>query len=129
MSHTVVDVGIGSSYDFFFEIALPNYQEAEKNPSPRSALNAAWPFWHLHEWYFWENHPLAANRDLGRYVSQVLLRDCPEIEWLRDIAEAGKHFRLNRTDPPVRVRSISVAEEYSGAPRVCPAWDGSHGGW
>jgi hypothetical protein len=45
MNYTLVDIGIGSSYDFFFEVAWPNYREVGGNPSPISALNAAWPFW------------------------------------------------------------------------------------
>ena len=114
MNYTLVHIGIGSSYDFFFEVAWPNYLAVERNPSPISALNAAWPFWHLHEWYFWEHHPSASNADLRRYVDQVLFQDCPELGWLRDIAEAGKHFKLNRSTPPVKVRAISVREEFSG---------------
>jgi hypothetical protein len=114
MNYTLVDIGIGSSYDFFFEVAWPNYREVGGNPPPISALNAAWPFWHLHEWYFWEHNPSASNDALRRYVDQVLLRDCPELGWLRDIAEAGKHFKLNRINPPVRVLAIWTREEYGG---------------
>jgi hypothetical protein len=114
VNYTLVDIGIGSSYDFFFEVAWPNYREVSRNPSPISALNAAWPFWHLHEWYFWEHHPFASNNDLRRYVDQILLQDCPELGQLRDIAEAGKHFKLNRTNPPIRVRAISIREEFGG---------------
>jgi hypothetical protein len=120
MNYTLVDVGIGSAYDFFFEVVWPNYREVERNPSPISALNAAWPFWHLHEWYFWEQNPSASNDDLRRYVEHVLLQDCPELAWLRDIAEAGKHFKLNRTNPPIKVRSISTREEFSGAIGCAP---------
>jgi hypothetical protein len=115
MNYTLVDIGIASPYDFFFEVVWPNYQELARNPSPASAVNAAWPFWHLHEWYFWEQNPSAGEKDRRRYVDQELLQRCPELAWLRDIAEAGKHFRLGRTKPPVRVRSISTREEFSAA--------------
>jgi hypothetical protein len=114
MSYTLVDIGIGSAYDFFFEVAWPNYQEFGRNPSPISAVNASWPFWHLHEWYFWERHPTAGDADRRKFVDQVLMKDCPELGWLRDIAEAGKHFRLSRKNPPVRVRAIST-REFGGA--------------
>jgi hypothetical protein len=121
MNYILVDIGIGFSYDFFFfEVAWPNYREVGRNPSPMSALNAAWPFWHLHEWYFWEHYPSASNHALRRYVDQVLLQECPELGWLRDIAEAGKHFKLNRANPPVRVRAISTREEFSGAIGCAP---------
>jgi hypothetical protein len=110
MNYTLVDIGIGSSYDFFFEIAWPNYRDFGRNPSPITAVNASWPFWHLHEWYFWERHPTASDTDRRKFVNQVLMNDCPELGWLRDIAEAGKHFRLSRKSPPVRVRAISTRE-------------------
>jgi hypothetical protein len=120
MPPALVDVGISSSYDFFFEVAWPNHQEVTRRPSPRSAINAAWPYWHLHEWYFWEHNPSASEKDRRLYIDNILLRDCPELGWLRDIAEAGKHVRLNRTNPPVRVRGISTREEYSGAIGCAP---------
>jgi N-methylhydantoinase A/oxoprolinase/acetone carboxylase beta subunit len=37
----------------FFEIAQPNLDRFHSDPSPVTAINAAWPLWHLHEWYFW----------------------------------------------------------------------------
>jgi hypothetical protein len=111
MSYTLVDIGIGSAYDFFFEIASPNHREFALNQSSRlAALNAAWPLWHMHEWYFWEHHPSATEDDRAAYIKQELLRDCPELGWLRDIAEAGKHRqRLRRKT--IKVRAISSREE------------------
>jgi hypothetical protein len=88
----LVDIGISTSYDYFFEVARPNHEEFTRRPSPRTAVNAAWPYWHLHEWYFWEHKP-APN--LKQFEARVL-RECSELGWLRDIAEAGKHYLLHR---------------------------------
>jgi hypothetical protein len=107
MSFVLVDIGISTSYDYFFEVAWPNHVEFTRRPSPITALNAAWPYWHLHEWHFWEHNPTAMAPDLKKFEPQVL-RECPELGWLRDIAEAGKHFQLNRQNPPVKVKSIST---------------------
>jgi hypothetical protein len=116
MNCVLVDIGITTSYDFFFEVAWPNYREVGRNPSPISALNAAWSFWHLHEWYYWEHCSSASEEGRERYVHKVLLPDCPELCWLRDIAEAGKHFKLReKKKHPIRVRAISTREEFNGA--------------
>jgi hypothetical protein len=114
MNYTLVDLGIGSPYDFFFGVAAPNHREFERDPSSLlSALNAASSLWHTHEWYFWEHHRSASEADRAAYIHDELLRDCPELGWLRDIAEAGKHRRLNRRKI-VKVRAISRREEFSG---------------
>jgi hypothetical protein len=73
-------------------------------------VNAAWPYWHVHEWYFWEHKPAPK---LKQFEARVL-RECSELGWLRDIAEAGKHYLLHRKkDPPIKVRSIST-DRYGG---------------
>jgi hypothetical protein len=63
MNYKSVKIGIGSSYDFFFEIAQPNLDRFHSDPSPITAINAAWPLWHLHEWYYWEGHPNGIRRN------------------------------------------------------------------
>jgi hypothetical protein len=57
MNHKTVKIGIDSAYDFFFEIAQPNVNRFYSAPSPVTAINAAWPLWHLHEWYYWGKNP------------------------------------------------------------------------
>ena len=114
MSYTVVDIGLGTAYDFFFEIASPNHREFARNPSARlAALNAAWPLWHMCEWYVWDHHPREAEirRTRDAYIDQNLLPECRELGWLRDIAEAGKHFKLGRDRVTITVRAISSREE------------------
>jgi hypothetical protein len=107
MTGVLVDIGISTAYDYFFELARPNHDHFIQQPSITTMLNAAWAYWHLHEWYFWDHNPVATNTDLDNFRA-TLLDACPELGWLRDIAEAGKHFRLNRRKQHITVKAIST---------------------
>jgi hypothetical protein len=100
----IVKIGIGSPYDFFFEIAQPNLSRFLSDPSPVTAINAAWPLWHLHEWYYWERYPNGDNKKA--FADNLIKNECPELGLFRDIADAAKHSRLDRDD--VRVDAISI---------------------
>jgi hypothetical protein len=110
MPGALVDLGIASAFDFFREVAWPNHVAFGRQPSSVAALNAVWAYWHLHEWHFWDHHPFTLNRDehnrLLEESRRHRLSECPELEWLRDMAEAWKHRRLHR--PRVRIRSVST---------------------
>jgi hypothetical protein len=109
MPGALVDLGIASAFDFFREAAWPNHVAFGRQPSTIAALNAAWAYWHLHEWHFWDHHPFTLNRQVANRLLEESRRhtcnECPELAWLRDMAEAWKHRQLHQ--PGVRVRSIS----------------------
>jgi hypothetical protein len=62
-----------------------------KEPSPLTAIQAAWPTWHVHEWVWHEK-----QKSLGSLLAfrQLLLKDCPELGWVRDVTDASKHCGL-----------------------------------
>jgi hypothetical protein len=103
VDYTLVDIGIGTSYDFFFEVAWPNYYRFARERTRVTAINASWPLWHLREWYFWEQRPCGETL---KSFTQRVLTECPELGWLSDIADAGKHRVLHR--PAVKVRAVSA---------------------
>jgi hypothetical protein len=109
MTSTLVDLGIGGAADFFREVAWQNHVAFGRQPSTIAALNAAWAYWHLHEWHFWDRHPSTLTRDQSAFLLNAyrrhMLSECLELRWLRDMIEAWKHRRLHRAD--VRVRAIS----------------------
>jgi hypothetical protein len=109
MPGALIDLGIASAFDFFREVAWPNHVAFSRRPSSIAALNAAWAYWHLHEWHFWDHHPSTLSRKeadaLVQECREHIVRDCPELGWLRDMTDASKHRRLRRR---VRVRSIST---------------------
>jgi hypothetical protein len=104
MSHKTIKIGIGNSYDFFFEVAQPNINRFLSDPSPITAINASWPLWHVHEWYFWENYPKWTDKKA--FGEEIIKKECPELGWFRDITDAAKHLKLNRKS--VEVDAISI---------------------
>jgi hypothetical protein len=68
-----------------------------KDPSPRTTIGAALSNWHLHDWVW---HDVAATsmvkgRSQSEFQREITAR-CPQLGWLRDVADAGKHRGLNR---------------------------------
>ena len=96
MHYKTVKIGIGSAYDFFFEVARPNIDRFLSDPSPVTAINVAWPLWHLHDWYYWESHPSGNDQGRKAFARELIKNECPELGWFRDIADAAKHLKLNR---------------------------------
>jgi hypothetical protein len=106
MNHKTVKIGINSAYDFFFEIAQPNINRFHGDPSPLTAINAAWPLWHLHEWYYWERHQSGSNDKRKKFGEELIKNECSELGLFRDIGDAAKHLRLSRKS--VKVDAISI---------------------
>ena len=93
-----VDIGLGSVADYWREIVTPAVRECRGVPSARSAFQAAQAVWHLHDWAWHDRNPGQNTRKNSAFETyrDGLLADCPELGWLRDIAEAGKHRGLGR---------------------------------
>jgi hypothetical protein len=111
MDSVLVEIGIDSASDFFRKVAWPNHVAFDRDPSTIAALNAAWAYWHLHDWDFWERQkpeklPRNKARDLLEEYGKQVVEECPELGWLRDMTNAWKHRRL-LGKKPVKVRSIS----------------------
>jgi hypothetical protein len=94
--------GVDGAQSNFQEVVRPNLLEFHRNPSARTAANAALSLWALFEWLWCERHPTeAASADRKRAFNQFCASQtdvCHQIAYVRDIAEAWKHCRLSRRD-------------------------------
>lgn len=84
----------------YFNIVEQNYKEYLTNPaSVRLAINFSLTAWHLTEWLF---HGLlkynSFNEDFKNLTAfrKHLKQRCPELQYIRDIADGSKHVTLDR---------------------------------
>jgi hypothetical protein len=132
-----VDFGFTSATEFWDEIVIRAHTRFLGHESRQHAVEAAWAIWHLHEWLWHDKHP--GGRTSGAdYMAfrDGLLNSCPELAWMRDITDAGKHRELGRggreTTAAARKRSekgevpyrpSSAEQGHTGAP-LCIHVDG-----
>lgn len=94
---TYIDIKLNSVQEYWGELVAPNVKAFRGEPSPRSLFNAAHSVWHLHDWVWHDRNPGQDSRGAAfDAYRQHLLTACPELGWLRDIADAGKHRGLGR---------------------------------
>lgn len=88
-----VNFGFESAHDVWAEVVLPAYERFIAVPSRANAIDVSGHAWHIHEWIWHEQHPGSDTRNNKDYESfrDKLLSDCPELAWVRDVADAGKH--------------------------------------
>jgi hypothetical protein len=93
-----VDFGFQSARELWDELVLPACEQFKAVPSRANAIVASWAAWHLKDWLWHEKHPGEETRNNKNYEAfdGVLFSDCPELAWIRDVAEAGKHRGLGR---------------------------------
>ena len=90
--------GFPTAKDFWEGVVLANYQRLSSDLSPASYFNAAQAAWHLKDWIWHEQHPgenTRSNKDHEAFEAK-LFQDCPELAWIRDVADASKHCGLSR---------------------------------
>jgi hypothetical protein len=73
-----IDIGLATVEEYWDALLLPDVKAFLSEPDRRSLFNAAATVWHLHDWV-WH-----------------LLHACPELGWLRDVADASKHHGIGR---------------------------------
>lgn len=111
-----VDLGFTSARQFWIEVALPAYERFTTAPSGRTAIEAATHAWHIHEWLWHEMSGPKTNSELVNYCKKII-GECPELAWVRDIAEAGKHRRLKRPSVTVtRAAQMPNPVTFNGEP-------------
>jgi hypothetical protein len=96
-SVTYIDFGLNSVAAFWDRLIVPGVRTFVQEPSARSAFDASLSLWHLHDWVWRERHPDEGNDGprLNAYRTW-LATACPELGWLRDVADAGKHRGFGR---------------------------------
>jgi hypothetical protein len=98
-----IDFGFTSTREFWTEVAEAAYDRFANDPTRGNAILAclASP---LPDWLWHEQHPGQDTRSSKGYdqFRQQLLSDCPELAWVRDVADGGKHRGLGRSGVQVR---------------------------
>jgi hypothetical protein len=100
-----VDFGYVSAREFWQEVGLPAINRFLLEGNRGNAIEASSQAWHIHEWVWHESHPgedTRYNTDYRTFQNDLIVR-CPELAWVRDIADAGKHRGLGR---PAALRRV-----------------------
>jgi hypothetical protein len=103
-----VDIGISDAKAFWRLIVLPDVGDFKSNPADaRFGLHVAEALWHVHEWLWHDQNPHSDTR-AAEYKSfqRELFVKCPELSWMRDVAETAKHRGLSR--PGIEVERIAL---------------------
>lgn len=100
---TTPNIGFDNPSAYFEYCILPAYRAFVGTPQRTNAVAFAIAAWHLNDrlWHY-QGKP---NREA--FVA-ALMKACPELRLVRDLADAGKHHELNR--PSVTVARIEGAE-------------------
>lgn len=102
-----VDFGFTSAKEFWREVGMPAYGRFTATPNRQTAIDASTHAWHVNEWVWHDNNPGVDTQGNQTFVviRDGLITACPELAWVRDIAEAGKHRGLGR---PGKVQGVSI---------------------
>ena len=62
-------------------------------------MAAASSLWHIHEWFWYDKNPKTNSKGSKDYKKfrREIVRECPELEWLQDLTNIGKHRALTRS--------------------------------
>lgn len=102
-----VDFGITTARQYWDENVVTSFETFKNAPNRTHAINASMPAWHVHEWIWHEKYPGKDTRQNAEYrrFQGDLINACPELAWIRDVADAGKHRGLGRPADVQRVAS------------------------
>jgi hypothetical protein len=94
---TYVDIALNSVPEYWSQLVAPDVAELLRSPSPRGVFQAALSVWHLHDWVWHDRNPGKNSRGTEFEIFRNgLIASCPQLAWLRDIADASKHRGLGR---------------------------------
>jgi hypothetical protein len=88
-------LGILNSYNYWDEIAFPNWITFTKLPTPRNALNLAYSLWHLLDWIRLDKRHAFIGQNMGE-VHAYFIKDCSMLGVIHDITTFGKHAKVSR---------------------------------
>ena len=120
-----VDFGFTSAREYWAEVAEPSYDRFVKEETRANAIAAFQLLAPLPDWLWHEQHPGEETRNSPDYerFRQQLFANCAELAWLRDVADAGKHRGLGRSN--VRVREVARTWPSNARPLTIGLDDGS----
>jgi hypothetical protein len=121
-----VDFGFTTAREYWTEVAEPAYQRFLNDETRGNAIAACLALWPLHDWLWHEQHPGQDTHKSKKGYDQFrqqFFNNCPELAWLRGVADAGKHRGLGRSD--VRVREVAKTWPRNTLPLKIMLDDGS----
>src|SRR5580704_15158446 len=120
-----IDFCFTSAREFWDEVVLPAYESFKANPSRGNAIIASLLAWHIQDWIWHEKHPGGDTRSSASYTQfqGKLFYDCPELPWVRDVADAGKHRGLGRST--LKVKELRNTWPRNATPLTIKLNDGS----
>jgi len=114
-----VDFGFTSAKEFWREVGLPAHDRFTANQNRRTAIEVSFHAWHVHEWV-WHDTNRGLDTEGPAYATfrDDLIARRPELAWVRDVANAGKHRGLS--GPGLVVGSVDTREPAALAFRSTP---------
>lgn len=110
---TYVNLRINSVDDYWNLVVVPNVRDCIKEPSPRTVFNAVVATWHVLDWAWHENNYGRDTRKNDAYnaYKDQLLKECKELGWVSDLADAAKHCGLGRKTQSDGLVPLSFGED------------------
>jgi hypothetical protein len=94
---TYIDMGLNSVEEYWGELIIQSVRKFQAEPSTATLFTASLNAWHLHDWVWHDQNPGENSRGTAfSLYRDGLTQACPELGWLRDIADASKHRGLGR---------------------------------
>lgn len=103
-------LGILNAYNYWDEIALPNWIDFTNLPTPRNALNLAYSLWHLLDWIKRDKRHAFIGQGIED-VRQHFIKECPMLGVIHDISTFGKHAKVSQPKGNV----VSAEAQFIGA--------------
>ena len=91
---TYPQIGLGDALQYLNDVLYPAFTRFRKRQTRATALEVAQAAWALHERLWHDN---GCKPDKTQFRAN-LFNACPELKLIRDYAEIGKHFGLDRSN-------------------------------
>jgi hypothetical protein len=88
-------LGVLNSYNYWDELAFPNWIAFTKNPSARNAFNLAYTLWHVLDWISLDRRHGFSGASM-QDIRDFFEGDFPMLGVIHDVATLGKHARVTR---------------------------------
>src|ERR1700730_6553646 len=114
-----IDIGLSDAKDYWNKIVIPASDEFQRHPSARTGMASESSIWHIHEWVWYDKHPHVKTWGSKAYQAfcAKITTECPELNWLHDVTNIGKHralIRQSRLDASVANQSEIVGRDGAG---------------
>ncbi len=108
-----IDFGFTSAHEYWTELVLLTYARFQADSSRANAILVSAGAWHVHEWIWHDlNYSQEARGATYTIFKDKLFSACPELCWIHDVADAGKHRGLGR--PSVAVQQVVTGTRVVG---------------